>query len=73
VRATRSLSYHFKPSSQADDVVVGQLAVEREASRIRALLERTADAIDLALDSDWRVAIDILLDLSDDLRAELVP
>lgn len=50
-----------------------QLAVVREANRLRALLERTADAIDLALDSDWRVAIDILLDVSDEIHAELVP
>jgi len=50
-----------------------QPAVVREANRLRALLERTADAIDLALDSDWRVAIDIMLDLSDEIHAELVP
>ena len=50
-----------------------QLAVVREANRLRALLERTADAIDLALDSDWRVAVDILLDLSDEIHAEFLP
>ena len=50
-----------------------QPAVVGEANRLRALLERTGDAIDLALDSDWRVAIDILLDLSDEIRAEFLP
>lgn len=56
----------------ADDVVAS-LAAERETTRLRALLVRIADAIDIALDADWRVAIDILLDLSDEIHAELVP
>jgi hypothetical protein len=47
--------------------------VDAEVRRIRALLEHAADAIDIALDSDWRVAIDVLLDLSDEIRAEFLP
>jgi hypothetical protein len=37
----------------------------------RALLERIADAVELAIDADdWRVCVDILLDLADLLRRE---
>jgi hypothetical protein len=54
-----------------DDVTAAELAVDRGAKRLRALLERTGEAVDLALDSDWRVCIDILLDVSDEIRAEL--
>jgi hypothetical protein len=35
------------------------------------LLERIADAVELAIDADdWRVCVDILLDLADLLRRE---
>ena len=68
------------PALIADDPTVRALAqylgrrrAEREAIRLRAILVRVADAIDIALDSDWRVAIDIMLDLSDEIHAELVP
>jgi hypothetical protein len=59
--------------SASPQVDAAQLAVLRKAARYRSLLERVADAIDLALDSDWRVAIDIMLDISDEIHAELVP
>ena len=42
-----------------------------EVNRLRALLEYVAEAVDVAADADWREATDLLLDLSDRIRAEL--
>ena len=41
------------------------------ARRDRALLEYVAEVVDVAVDGDWREATDLLLDLSDAIRAEL--
>ena len=41
------------------------------AQRDRALLEHVVEVVDVAVDADWREAVDIMVDLSDLLRAEL--
>ena len=41
------------------------------ARRDRALLGYVAEVVDVAVDGDWREATDLLLDLSDRIRAEL--
>jgi len=43
------------------------------AQRDRALLERVAEVVDMAVDGSWREAVGLLADLSDTLRAELRP
>ena len=42
-----------------------------EVNRLRALLEHVVEVVDMAVDGSWREAVDIMLDLSDTLRAEL--
>lgn len=44
-----------------------------EVNRLRALLEYVAEVVNVAIDGDWREATDLLLDLSDRIRAELRP
>ena len=46
---------------------------QEEIARLRALLRLAAETIDIAIDGDWREGTDLLLDLSDLLRAELRP
>ena len=41
------------------------------AQRDRAILEHVAEVVDVAVDGDWREATDLLLDVSDAIRAEL--
>ena len=45
----------------------------QEAERLAALVAHARDVVDLALDADWREAIDLLCDLSDELHAEAAP
>ena len=68
---TTSSSGQRRPGVASDEAKADELHIE--VTRLRAFLVRIADAVDLALDSDWRVAIDILIDLSDEIRAEFLP
>lgn len=55
----------------SDARIVAAIEEAAKLARLSALLERAADAIELAIDAPtWRECIDILMDLADDLRAE---
>lgn len=62
-----------RPAARLPATMPTRPTVAAEIARLRALLLHAAEAVDLALDCDPRVAGDLLAELADELYAELVP